>query len=64
MSTLALARNITELQTGIIAKKKKIFCKNNRISSKVCAFLLKQGLIHYYKLTNENKYFVTKPFTI
>lgn len=56
MSTIALAKTITEIQTAIIAKKKKIFCKNNKISSKVCAFLLRQGLIHFYCLNKENKY--------
>lgn len=56
MSTIALSRNITEIQTGIIAKKRKILCKNNRISSKICAFLLRQNLIHFYTLNIENKY--------
>ena len=57
MSTLALARNITEIQTGIISKKKKIFCKIKRISTKMCVFLARQGLIHFYTLNKEeNKY--------
>lgn len=56
MSTLSFARIVTEIQIGLLAGKKKIFCHNTRVSSRLCSFLLNQGLIQQYTLTTKNRY--------
>ena len=56
MTSLSFIRTITELQVSLLTHKNIIYCKNTRVSSKVCSFLLKQGLIHKYILTSNIKY--------
>lgn len=56
MSSVAFVRTITELQVSLLKKRKSIFCKNNKISSKICYFLFAHGLIHKYTVTKDNKY--------
>jgi len=56
MTSLSFARCVTELQVSLLTKKNLIYCKNNRISSKLCSFLLSNGLIHKYVITSDGKY--------
>lgn len=56
MSTLSFARTVTEIQVGLLAKKKKIFCQNTKVSSKLCSFLLHHGLLQQYTLAPQNRY--------
>lgn len=56
MTSLSLIRTITELQVSLLTKKNLIYCKNTKISSKICSFLLQQGLIHKYIVISNSKY--------
>lgn len=56
MTSLSFTRTITELQVSLLTKKNFIYCKNTRVSSKICSFLLKQGLIHKYIIVSNLKY--------
>ena len=56
MTSLSFIRTITELQVSLLTKKKLIYCKNTRIASKICSFLLQHGLIHKYIITSNSKY--------
>jgi ribosomal protein S8 len=56
MTSLSFIRTITELQVSLLTKKNIIYCKNTRISSKICSFLLKHGLIHKYIISSNKKY--------
>jgi ribosomal protein S8 len=56
MTSLSFVRTITELQVSLLTKKNFIYCKNTRISSKFCSFLLKQGLIHRYIIISNTHY--------
>ena len=56
MTSLSFIRTITELQISLLTKKNLIYCKNTKISSKICSFLLQQGLIHKYIITANSKY--------
>jgi ribosomal protein S8 len=56
MTSLSFIRTITELQISLLTNKNLIYCKNTKISSKVCSFLLQQGLIHKYTITTNSKY--------
>ena len=56
MTSLSFIRTITELQVSLLTHKNIIYCKNTRVSSKVCSFLLKQGLIHKYIVASNIKY--------
>lgn len=56
MTSLSFIRTITELQVSLLTKKNIIYCRNTRISSKLCSFLLNQGLIHKYIAISNSKY--------
>lgn len=56
MTSLSFIRTINELQVSLLTKKNLIYCKNTKISSKICSFLLQQGLIHKYIITSNFKY--------
>jgi ribosomal protein S8 len=56
MTSLSFIRTVNELQVSLLTKKNLIYCKNTRISSKICSFLLQQGLIHKYIITSNSQY--------
>jgi ribosomal protein S8 len=56
MTSLSFIRTVTELQVSLLKRKNIIYCKNTKISSKLCSFLLKQGLIHKYIAMPTSKY--------